>query len=198
MFDENFEVTIVFDADCNSCIDRGFFFCSGDATCRSRKDGFDSPCIDVCRVPEDFISKDFGLCIPEEAVTKDPLYMANKWMYEMINVLDVWEEGFTGKGVSIRINDELVDYRNKEFLDRFDKENSCEDYDPKNIVKNHGTAVAGIILGEANNGHCATGIAYNARFSSCYFNIALDHKIETFDISNNSWGLEYVCVSIRM
>lgn len=90
----------------------------------------------------------------------------------MINVIDVWKEGYTGKGVTIRINDDGVDVDNKEFFDRFDDiENSCEQYLPQDTTSDkpddHGTVVAGIILGNASNEHCAVGIAYGAKFSSC-------------------------------
>mmetsp|Transcript_13166 Transcript_13166/g.27235 ORF Transcript_13166/g.27235 Transcript_13166/m.27235 type:complete len:146 (-) Transcript_13166:199-636(-) len=128
--------------------------------------------------------------------------MANQWMYEMINVIDVWREGYTGEGVTIRINDDGVDIDNEEFVDRFDDvTNSCNEYLPNDPTSDndHGTIVAGIILGNADNGHCAVGIAYKAKFSSCdVFNNPLsraeilEYKIDTFDISQNSWGPLYV------
>ncbi len=126
--------------------------------------------------------------------------MANQWMYEMINVIDVWADGYTGDGITIRINDDGVDVSNREFDGRFDDAtNSCEDYSSNDSKFDHGTVVAGIILGNADNKHCAVGIAYEAKFSSCdVVNNPLsraedlEYKIDTFDISQNSWGPLYV------
>jgi subtilisin family serine protease len=113
----------------------------------------------------------------------------------MINVDKVWKE-YTGKGVRIRINDDGVDINNEDFEGRFDEASSCDDYLPVDGEgEGHGTKVAGIIAGNANNGKCAAGIAYESTFSSCnlfggnYSYQSLDDKLELFDISSNSIGL---------
>ena len=116
----------------------------------------------------------------------------------MINVIDVWETyGLRGEGIKIRINDEGVDINNLEFSDRFDLDNSCESYLPENDSMDHGTIVAGIVVGNADNDACAAGIAHKATFSSC--NIFPDPKPNEFldggqegvefDISQNSLGI---------
>jgi hypothetical protein len=69
--------------------------------------------------------------------------------------------------------------------------------DPSDL-DGHGTAVAGILLGNANNDLCSVGIAYGAKFSSCNFfsdstsYSDLAYKLETFDISQNSIGMPCV------
>jgi subtilisin family serine protease len=162
--------------------------------------------ISTCTDPDnDYISFLLGdspdSCIPDDASTQDPLYEGSQWMFEMINIMDVWENyGLTGKGVTIRINDDGVYVDHLEFSDRFDdRENSCVDYLPDDPSKDsHGTAVTGIILGNANNNLCSVGIAHEATFSSCNFfttgslSSLLAYKLETFDISQNSIGLPYV------
>ena len=116
----------------------------------------------------------------------------------MINVIPVWENlKYTGKGIKIRINDDGVDVDNLEFSGngKFDEANSCAQWRPlPTDLDGHGTAVAGIVSGNANNDHCAAGIAYDSSFSACNFFAkgvsysALAYKVETFDISQNSIG----------
>jgi subtilisin family serine protease len=113
----------------------------------------------------------------------------------MINVDQVWSDGITGKGISIRINDDGVDIDNQEFDGRFDEANSCDRFRPTaGDDDGHGTAVAGIVAGNANNVHCAAGIAYDSTFSACNAFVGgisfqnLNSKLESFDISQNSIG----------
>lgn len=144
-------------------------------------------------------------CIADDSYTKDPLYTGSKWMFDMIEVQEVWETyELTGKGVRVRINDDGVFIENKEFEGRFDDvENSCAEYHSNqsaSLEDGHGTAVAGIIVGNANNNQCSSGIAPEAKFSSCNFFAwgvpysSLAYKLETFDISQNSIGMPYVSI----
>ena len=132
----------------------------------------------------------------------DPLSGLNNWAYDMINLYPVWDDGYTGEGIKIRVNDDGVEVDHDEFEGRFDVlENSCdwEDrfYKPT-PGDSHGTKVAGIVLANAGNENCALGIAPEAKFSSCNifagYNIfsMLSHKPESYDISQNSWGYLYV------
>ena len=191
-----------FDADCGGCVSaKGCFYCPGDGTCQNSADYTYSGMVQTCSKESDYLSSLRGdtpdSCIAEDAFFKDPLYGGSQWMFEMINVIDVWETyGLTGKGVTIRINDDGVNVDNEELSDRFDNvENSCDNYRP--LVDNpgdHGTAVAGIILGNADNNLCSVGIAHEAKFSSCNLFPSFTHpelifKLETFDISQNSIGM---------
>jgi len=155
----------------------------------------------ACQTAEDYISNVLGdtpdACISDTAYFKDPQYEGSRWMYDAINIVDVWEKGLTGKGVTVRINDDGVFVDNKEFEGRFDAvENSCSVYLPnEGDMDGHGTGVAGILLANANNNLCGAGVAPEAKFSSCNFFAegvpysALSYKVETFDISQNSIGL---------
>lgn len=63
--------------------------------------------------------------------------------------------------------DDGVDADHVEFKGNFDRENSCAFFTPWDIEKDvHGTAVASIVAGNAND-HCAVGIAPEATISSC-------------------------------
>jgi kexin len=58
----------------------------------------------------------------------------------------------------------------------------------------HGTAVASILGGASDNDKCASGIAPEVKISSCnvFADIPLtilSEKVQTFDISQNSWGI---------
>ena len=55
----------------------------------------------------------------------DPLYSAQSWVYDQINVLPVWEEGIFGTGVRVRINDEPILTSHPEFEGKFDWNASC-------------------------------------------------------------------------
>jgi subtilisin family serine protease len=192
-----------FDADCYGCINaKGCYYCPGDGTCENSPEWQSSNKIPECTKTDDYLSANMGdttdSCIADDAYTKDPLYGGSQWVFEMIDLLYVWDTyDLTGKGITIRINDDGVFVDNKEFSDRFDDvENSCGAYLPQNSdADGHGTAVAGIILGNANNDLCSVGIAHKAKFSSCNFFVddvpysALAYKIETFDISQNSVGM---------
>jgi subtilisin family serine protease len=98
-------------------------------------------------------------------VFSDPLYGAQKWAYDLLNVEPVWRAGITGKGVVIRVNDpdgtypiqtflhgekvriwlandssilllfSGVDVDHPEFADRFSAEASCDVYLPQDYEK---------------------------------------------------------------
>ncbi|OEU23283.1 subtilisin-like protein, partial [Fragilariopsis cylindrus CCMP1102] len=116
----------------------------------------------------------------------------------MINIQYVWNTlKYTGKGIVVRINDDGVDINNKEFEgnNKFDEKNSCKSFEPNvDDLDGHGTSVAGIVLGNANNDFCSAGIAYDSTFSACNFFAkdvpysSLAYKVNTFDISQNSIG----------
>ena len=149
-----------------------------------------------CNSPSAYWLNREELCV-YNTLTKDNLSMANDWAYRMINLDKVWPD-YTGEGIHVRINDDGVDPNNLDFNDRFDEENSCETFQPTETDSNHGTKVAGIVAGNADNRHCSAGIAYKSTFSSCNifpggisFSI-LSQNLENVDISQNSFGFPYV------
>lgn len=194
-----------YDNDCRGCINaKGCFYCPEDGSCENSADYKSSNKIQQCTKREDYLGSLNGntadSCL-DGALTKDPEYRGSEWMFEMINLLPVWETyQLYGEGITVRINDDGVNIDNKEFTGRFDDaSNSCPAFLPdfENPDDNdHGTAVAGIIVANKDNDQCSVGIAHKAKFSSCNFFApdgvdynTLVYKLETFDISQNSIGI---------
>jgi len=139
-----------------------------------------------------------------DSLFSDPLFDAMRWVYDMINVIPVWESGGRGQGIRIRVNDlGGVDATHAEYNDRFDRTSSCSKFEqpsdaPSQVVQ-HGTAVASLALGGADNNQCAVGIAPQAILSACtvpettspkFMANIIAHKLDAMDISVNSWSVE--------
>ena len=90
-----------------------------------------------------------------------------------------------------------------EFEGRVDISSSCPDeLDPAPEVYesdsfSHGTAVASIVGAAGDNDDCGVGIAPLVTLSGCRFSDSqmtyaelLVYNLESFDISQNSWGVE--------
>ena len=124
----------------------------------------------------------------------DPLYSSMAWVYDMINVIPVWKQGYKGKGIHVRVNDEGIDASHPEFKGRFSVPLSCTDYLPQNDLMDHGTKVAAVIGADVNNNLCSVGIAPSVTLSSCnpYTSNNASYlfvKPETVDVSSNSYGI---------
>lgn len=132
----------------------------------------------------------------------DPSY-SSQWHLFRIDVAPIWDE-YTGAGVTVGVFDDGVDYAHQDLDDNFSAALNIvwngTNWDPfPNVSTNaHGTAVAGIIAAEANNGAGGVGVAYGATlgavdiFDDVYINglsesAALAH-MRNFDITSNSWG----------
>jgi hypothetical protein len=207
--------------DCGGCVAHGCYWCPSDGTC------FNSPhynnqhltnIFSTCRAPDDFeqtcssnaanaannaaTHSDFTVTLNsntnvESNFFQDPLYDGQSWVYDMIHVLPVWQQGIFGSSVRVRVNDNGVDATHHEFGDRFDALASCDAYLPNynttDGLNYHGTAVAAILGAEANNNECSVGIAPQVTLSSCnLFQYRTDsflaEKLDQFDISQNSFG----------
>lgn len=122
---------------------------------------------------------------PSVFQTDDPLDYLNTWVYDMINVVPVWEKyNFSGKGIEIRINDDGVDVTNDDLMEQFSEKNSCPGWSSEVPENGRGTAVAGIAMGTANNTNCALGIAHHSSFSGCGVTAEdLTHKLGKVDIA---------------
>lgn len=96
--------------DCKGCLGaKGCYFCPGDGTCNNSPLYTFNGLIQSCTEPVDYL---FGgnLCThtPEENFFEDPLYDGQRWVYDMINIVPVWEKGYFGRGVRVRVNDDGV------------------------------------------------------------------------------------------
>jgi len=148
----------------------------------------------------------------EEIATtfSDPLMDAMDWSYQLINVYPVWQQGITGKGVHVRLNDIGLDVDHAEFSGntKFNYDMSCDNFvsdnDPEGDSR-HGTGVASLLAANGNNDECAVGIAPGVTLSGC--NFASDFieeelaemmatKWDKVDISNNAWGPE-ICLNLN-
>ena len=94
--------------DCFSCIENDCYWCPGEALC-SDTTSFDDE-LNVfedrehaCKTPEDYTT---DTCTEPGSFFSDPLYSAQEWIFDMINIRPVWEKGYRGKKIHVRINDE--------------------------------------------------------------------------------------------
>jgi subtilisin-like proprotein convertase family protein len=124
-----------------------------------------------------------------------------------LNVKAIWSEGFTGKGVTVGIVDEGIQYTHYELKANYNANIDADilrntaDGINKYTTDGHGTSVAGVIAA-ANDGKGTTGVAYDTTITSFRMLGKTGESIDgnnadiiqaikigaTVDISNNSWG----------
>jgi hypothetical protein len=175
--------------DCTSCLEHFCYYCPGDGTCFNSPDySFDSGGLAngvSCTNPSDYwhdsssssSSSSFFDSSSSNSNSNtcqenfdlqyfhDPLYATQEWIFDMIDVKPVWQYGYQGTGIRVRINDGGVNPTHVEFGSRFDINGSCtDDYyaavsesSSSSDIDNHATAVAAIVGGQANNGECSVG-----------------------------------------
>jgi hypothetical protein len=104
-----------FDFDCVGCLENGYYFCHLTALCFAF-DLFEEYESDPellsdfvlpydCQSSDDFLNGSPDLCSPSENFFSDPMYDTNEWVFDMINIRPVWEKGYFGASVRIRVND---------------------------------------------------------------------------------------------
>lgn len=110
----------------------------------------------------------------------------------------------TGAGIKISIVDEGVNYTHLDLAAHFDQSIDFDPQDPgdsdsrpDSLYEEHGTEVAGIIAGSANNDFGTIGAAPDATITASYLRFGqvsvdglvaiLSHQ-SNYDVSNNSWG----------
>jgi len=124
-----------------------------------------------------------------------------------INVIPIWNQGITGKGVVVSILDDGIEHNHTDLVKNYDPAASWDvndndpdpfpRYDPTNENK-HGTRCAGEVAAEANNSKCGVGVAYGARIGGVRM---LDGRVtdrveaeslslnpQYIDIYSASWG----------
>ncbi|CAG5076706.1 Oidioi.mRNA.OKI2018_I69.PAR.g8525.t1.cds [Oikopleura dioica] len=125
-----------------------------------------------------------------------------------LNVTHVWQRGFTGRGVTVAILDDGVDYNHPDLFPNYSPEDSWDfsGNDPypyprwtSNGFNSHGTRCAGEIAAVADNGICGVGIAYNSKIAAVrmldqpYMTDAIEassmgFRPQNIDIYSASWG----------
>ena len=135
-----------FNYDCEACKNaKGCYYCPGDGTCDNSPNYSFVGVTKTCTTLSSFLTSTDQSCTPSDAFFNDPLWLAQRWAYNMINVIPVWESGNLGQGIRIRINDDGVDASHPEFAGRFDQAASCEKFEPVDNI-GHGMRVAGKAL----------------------------------------------------
>ncbi|KAJ7137679.1 peptidase S8/S53 domain-containing protein [Mycena epipterygia] len=120
-----------------------------------------------------------------------------------MNVIPVWEMGYTGKGVISSLVDDGLDYTSEDLKDNFDADDSFDFNDheplptPKLSEDTHGTRCAGQIAAGKNNA-CGLGIAYNSKVAGVRIlsgeisdvdeAAALNYGFQNVSIYSCSWG----------
>ena len=141
----------------------------------------------------------------------DPLFSRQWYLHNQgrpghdINILPVWQQGITGKGVVIALIDDGIDYVHQDLQDSFRADlsfdfntgNQLPIPDPK-LRDHHGTRCAGQLVGRPNNGVCGVGIAPGAQVSALRIlsmaisskneAAAVIHKFHQNHIYSCSWG----------
>ena len=121
-------------------------------------------------------------------------------------VYDVWQMGYTGKGVVLSVLDDGMDHTHPELEDNYDPKASTDlngrDSDPfpndSDSYNAHGTKCAGTIAAKANNKVCGVGIAYESKIGAIRMldgkatdsleADALSFNPQHIDIYSCSWG----------
>jgi hypothetical protein len=99
--------------DCFGCIEKGgCYWCPGDGLCTPGPSFTDSATAVIrnnsCTVPGDFVT---DTCTSNDNFFSDPLYSSQKWIFDMINLKAVWDKGYFGNGIRVRVNDEGFETR---------------------------------------------------------------------------------------
>jgi len=148
-----------------------------------------------------------GIAGPEPMWIPNDPDLSRQWHIENgsrydINVTAVWDD-YTGSGVLVGVVDDGIDYQhgdldaNYNFAADYDARSHDSDAYASDPADRHGTAVAGTIAAEADNGYGGSGVApeaeiagfrigYGQNGSTSQVADALQQQVNV-DISNNSW-----------
>jgi subtilisin family serine protease len=146
--------------DCFGCIQNGCYWCPTDGLCFNTPEFVDpSPNkallfptrLHNCQTRESFTQTN---CTRIENFFNDPVYSATNWIFSFVKVEPVWERGYFGKGVRVRVNDEGIEGNHPEFLGRIDLNHSCPNSTTESLDSNHGMTVASLLGAAGNNSRC--------------------------------------------
>jgi len=131
----------------------------------------------------------------------DPLY-PSQWHLRRLHIEKVWEQGYTGRGVSIGIVDDGLQFTHPDLAANFDAADSwsfnANRASPMpSSDDGHGTSAAGVAAAAMNN-HCGVGAAPNARLAGIQLiaqpvydyveGLALSYHKDKIKIYSCSWG----------
>jgi len=152
----------------------------------------------------------------KDGIPTDPKFKEQWYLYNSgqstgppgvdLNVMPVYEQGITGKGVVVSVLDDGVDHNHPDLRDNYDQKASYDfndmdadpkprDSDPDNC---HGTRCAGEIAAAANNSICGVGVSYEANIGGVRMldgqatdileGSSLSFQSNYIDIYSNCWG----------
>lgn len=126
-----------------------------------------------------------------------------------MGVYNVWNKGYTGKGVTVAIVDDGIQVNHTDLSRNYNASLSYDiiydDPDPSHVLQEdgHGTNCAGLVAAVKND-QCVVGTAYEASiaairlldpndgFKDSDAALALVYKLQNIDIYSNSWGYKVV------
>ena len=120
-----------------------------------------------------------------------------------LNVTGVWEQGVTGKGVTVGFMDDGIDHENADLKENFSLEGSYDFNEHKKLPTpalyddTHGTRCAGEV-GAVKNNVCGVGIAYESKVAGLRIlsgkltvadeAMAINYAYNTTQVYSCSWG----------
>lgn len=141
------------------------------------------------------------------AATNDPLYGAQWHLHNGVSGMEVepvWNQGFTGRGVTVAIVDDGLEKAHPDLSPHFNAAlsqdfNGNQRSDPTPYsTDGHGTAASGVCCAARNNGQCGSGVAPDTNLvglrtiaeptTDYTESMALSHHRDEIDIYSNSWG----------
>ncbi|KAK6179824.1 hypothetical protein SNE40_012095 [Patella caerulea] len=152
-----------------------------------------------------------------ETSFSDPLWPSQWYLHDErenlaepkkdLHVIPLWNRGLSGKGVTVSILDDGLEYKHEDLIDNYAPEASYDfnnkdpdptpRYDPTNENK-HGTRCAGEVAMKADNDKCGVGVAFNAKIGGIKIldgtvtdtleGEALQFAHDKIDIYSASWG----------
>ena len=144
--------------DCYGCIVNGCYWCHTDALCfdtpeyvsrEPNKEKIYPERVNNCKTPAQFTQT---TCTAPDNYFSDPVYSSQQWIFTAIKVVPVWERGYFGNGIRVRVNDEGIETGHPEFLGRIDVNASCPNATGTFMFESHGMTVASLVGAAGNNG----------------------------------------------
>ncbi|MGQ0567141.1 MAG: S8 family serine peptidase [Gemmobacter sp.] len=137
-------------------------------------------------------------------IPTDPLY-TQQWHFSLIgNIQRIWDD-YDGTGVTVGVFDDGVEVGHADLAANYNAalhfvyQGTTYAPTPLNADEGHGTAVAGIIAAQNNNGTGGAGVAHGARLTGVNIfspaltaNLAIEEASirwgSRFDVMSNSWN----------
>lgn len=119
---------------------------------------------------------------PYANVSTDSASRTNQWWLYSVNAFGAWDYAKTDSRVTVAVIDTGINFGHRDLAANIDTDHAYDVHldkklteSPGSKVMSHGSHVAGIVAGVANNGFGIAGVSYNARILPiCAFYSGLD------------------------